>query len=356
MLLKNEMELTLTIEVSEAFLTKLRPYNMIQPLLDRILEIGARKPLLEAAARNPLFADELIRLLLETIQVSEISNSVWNAAVANEGCGAEVVISLESRFGEIVITEAILMTAASKGVPRTIVFLFNRAGSAVITEDVLSSAAERRTFNMDTMMRLLLEKATNVPMTDRLVNLAARYNSVENCLPLNWARSRQSEISPALTQAAAATYENFQFLLDETGDVEISEEVLVTIVNKSCQAIETLTMLLDRSIQFSITPKVLIKAAGNAEGPGPLVTYLLEHSNGVSVTNEVFLSTAASGNDEVLLILSRHCAMDEVSVMWTQISQLYHAAATGIYKHIGSKVTTRNVSSRTRTLRKSEPC
>lgn len=335
LLLKNVMKKTLTIEVLEAFLSTLTSYDMIQPLLDRIGETSAGERLLEAAARNPLFGDELIRLLLETIQVSELSNSVWSAAVANQGCGVEIVKLLESRFGKIIITEATMMTAASEGMPRTMAFLLNRTSNEMITEDVLLSAPGRITLYSDEMMIFLLEKAIDVPMTERLVNRAARYCSVNHCLPLIWARSGQSKISPALAQAAAENYENFKFLLDETGDVEIGEEVLETIVNKNCHAIETLTMLLDRSIHFSITPKVLIKAAGNVEEPGPLVTYLLKHSNDVSVTDDVFLSTAASGNDEVLLILSRHCAMDKVPVMWAQISQLYRAAATEIpnYSH-----------------------
>jgi len=140
LLVEDSTRVVLTVEVPEALAAALSSYESIQLLLDRVDNLGNTERILTAAAGNPRFGDDLVKVMLKTISASYITECVWNAAAANEGCGIEVLILLEKRMGPIDITEKLLIATATKGAPRTMAFLLQRSGNASITENVIASA------------------------------------------------------------------------------------------------------------------------------------------------------------------------------------------------------------------------
>lgn len=332
LLMEDSDRSVLTVEVLAALAETLGSYESMQFPLDHIDNLKITEQILKAAAGNRRFGDELVKIMLETTPASNITECVWNAAAANEGCGLEVLMLLEKRVGQIDITEKLLIATASKGAARTMVFLLTRSGNAKITENVIASALKvpvRGWWADMTMVRLLLERAVDLPMSEKSLDLAARNGTIETFKSV-WTRCHEPNVSSTLLQAAAENIHDLKtikFLLDKIEDFHIGEEIIEAIIDRKEGAIEMLELCIDRKLSLNITQNVLIKAAGNSLASESLMKLLLKHAKNIAITDEIFQSAAAAGQHKLLLTLSHHCGIDEVLPKWTDIAKLHDAAA-----------------------------
>lgn len=331
LLLENSDKSVLTVEALEALAERLGSYELMQLLLDHIDKLTITEQMLKGAAGNYRFGDELVKVMLETTPASSITECVWNAAAANLEFGLEVLMLLEKRVGQIDVTEK-LMAAASEGTPRTMAFLLTRSGDAKITENVIASALEATgpAYGADmAMVRLLLERAVDLPLSEKALDLAARNGTIETFKSV-WTRCSEPNVSSTLLQAAAGNRRDLKpmkFLLDKIKDFYIGEEIIEAIIDREEGAIEMLELCMDHKLSLNITHNVFMKAAGNYLTSNLLMKLLLEQAKDIAITDEIFQSAAAAGQDELLLTLSHHCAMDEVLPKWTNIAKLHNAAA-----------------------------
>jgi len=330
-LMEDSNRSVLTIEVLEALAETLSSYELMQLLLDHVDKLKTTEQILKAAARNGRFGDELVKILLEMTPASSIMECVWNAAAANKGCGPEVLMLLEKHVGQIEVTEKLLMTTASKGTLRTMVFLLERSGNAKITENIIASArgpASRHAADM-IMVRLLLERAVDLPLSERSLDLVARNGTIETFKSV-WTRCHEPNASSTLLQAAAQNLRDLkimQFLLDKIEDFHIGEKIIEAIIDREEGAIAMLELCIDRKLPLIITHNVLMKAAGNSSTSELLMKLLLKHAKNIAITDEIFQSAAAAGRHKLLLTLSHHCGIGEVLPKWTDIAKLHDAAA-----------------------------
>jgi hypothetical protein len=187
MFLDEDPEIELTEEVLEAAIWRLEPDETLLSLLERVRAIGIKARFLEAAAINTHFGDELLKLLMEIGKVVEIPKKLVKCAAANCGTGAEVMQLLERQFGKVEISDEFMATAASQGCPGTMMFLLERVDNAIIMEEILIKAIENLNFCIEKQaIRLLIGKATNIPITDDILRSAARNLIYKDTLALLW--------------------------------------------------------------------------------------------------------------------------------------------------------------------------
>ena len=327
----------LTIDVLEVLAETLGSYESTRLLLKYIdpddPKFTAR--ILEAAARNDIFGDELVKVLVESAPALYATNKIWEAAAANTGCGLEILLLLEKHLGQIDVTEELLIVTAWKGTPRTMDFLLQRSQNVTVTERIIESAfrqSARRWLDVSTstMVRLLLQQVDDLPFpTANLLESAARYCGFET-FKWVWNRCHGSSISSTMIHAAAANSRNqktLKLLLERMEDFEVSDEVIEAIVTRAHNAVKSLKICIDRGAVLNITHKMLSGAAGRLPSSKALVMFLLEHTDNSLLNDEVFQSAAASGHHDLLITLSRHCGKDEVLPQWTEIARLRDIAA-----------------------------
>ena len=330
-LLEDTGKSTLALEVLEALAETLASYESMQFMLDHIDKFRIPERILKAAAGNRRFGDDLVKKMLETTPASSITEHIWHAAAANEGCGLEVLMLLEKHAGQIVITEKLMMVTASQGAPRTMAFLIKHSSNATITESVIASAlkAQGPSFFEDmTMVRLLLERAFDMPISGELLELAAR-NGTIGIFKSIWRRCQEPKVSSSMLRAAVGNTRDLRIiksLLEGTEDFHVGEEIVEAIVDRPEGAEEIFNMCIDRRLSFNVTQRVLLKAAGNTSTTKSLMELLLKHAQESAITDELFKSAAAAGQRKLLTILSRRCEMDEVLRKWTDIADLRDAA------------------------------
>lgn len=200
MLIEDSDRSVLTAEVLEALAKTVDPHESMELLPNHIDNLKVSEQILKGAAGNWRFGDELVKIRMETTPASYITQSVWNAAAANEGCGPEVLMLLEKCVGQFDVTEKLLTITASKGVPRTMMFLLKHCGDAKITENVIASALNTSRIAMGadvTMVRLLLERAFDVPISEKLLDLAARKGTIETFESI-WTRCHEPKVFSTL--------------------------------------------------------------------------------------------------------------------------------------------------------------
>lgn len=121
--------------------------------------------------------------------------------------------------------------AARKGSTRTMTFLSDHTSAplkeAIVVEALMSRHLEK--------VQLVLGRATDLPVTRKLVHTAARYSCLES-LALIWERACRAEMTEDVTRnlAEAAMLngvwpENLRFLLDKVEDLVVGPEALVNV-------------------------------------------------------------------------------------------------------------------------------
>lgn len=318
----------MTEEVLEAMLTCLASEEALQLVLDRLKDLKITGKILQAAASNYSFGDQLVGLLLDRVNLLDGVEPLLTKAAGNEPFGLEVILLLQRRVGNINVTQEAMVEAVEWGSKRTMTFLFNHT-SAPITEAVVVGASMNGDLER---VQFVLDRAADLLITRKMVHTAARYSSLE-CLALIWERACRAKITEAVTKDVAqaaienrrSDHENLRFLLDEVKDIVIGPEALVSITRKGPDSVPLLNLLIDRGINLQITHDMLQAAAGSLRGDTSLITFLMERSDKAMLTDELFRAAAGSGNYWVLQELSTYCGLAEVPEKWFDLARLHDA-------------------------------
>ncbi|KAI1325809.1 hypothetical protein F5Y16DRAFT_253655 [Xylariaceae sp. FL0255] len=217
--------------------------------------------------------------------------------------------------------------------------LLNKRGDQIeITADVVQAAAENYRSGKEVMALLLNKRGDQIEITADVVQAAAKNEECgeEVMALLLDKRGDQVEITADVVQAAAKNSrsgkEVMALLLDKRGDqVEISTQLICSLARDF--DVRSMALLLDkRGDQIEITADVVQAAAGN-EGSGKEVMSLLLKRRYESVLNHlneaVGLAAAASGQIEILGLISCYNDLFERQAEWSIIANFYYAAKHG---------------------------
>ena len=321
----------MTEEVLEAMMSRLASEELLQLILNRVADLEITEKILLAAASNRFFGDQLVGLLLDRVDRLVLLDSVLSEAAGNYTFGLELILLLQRRVGSINVTPEALERAARQGSIRTMTFLLEHT-SAPITEAVIMEAIRGCIYpNYVEKVQLLLDRATNLPVTRQMVDMATRYSCLE-CLALIWQRACRIEmtedVARDLAQAAissAGAVSNLMFLLDVVEDLVVGPESLVSIARKGYNEVQLLNLLIDRGMNLQITQDVLRAAAGNYRDDSSLMTILLGQSDKAMLSEELFRVAAGSGSVGILQVLSEYCGLAEVPKKWLELARLHDA-------------------------------
>ena len=115
-------------------------------------------------------------------------------------------------------------------------FLLDRVDDLMITEDVLITVIVNYDFRHPRKtIGLVIERATDVTITDTVLGSAARYGSMDDgILALFWKRSHKSRFRIDVvwppTFCEIRVMECFVFLVEQTRDIEIGEGMVIDII------------------------------------------------------------------------------------------------------------------------------
>ena len=321
----------LTEEVLEAMMSRLASEETLQLVLDRVEDFEITGKILLAAANNYRFGDQLVEQLLERVNHLDIIDPLLVEAAGNETFGLELILMLQRRSGNINVTEKAIERAARTGSMRTMRFLLDNT-SAPITAAVVVGALTTCRFGKDLeKVQLLLDRATNLPVTRQMLYTAALHSRLE-CFALIWERACRAEITEDVTRDLAQAailgdggVKKLTFLLDEVENIMVSPEALVSIVGKGYDQVPLLSLLIDRGINLQITNDVLQAAAGNCKNDKSLMTVLLERSDRAILSDELFRAAAGSGFVGILQMLSEYRGLAEIAQKWLDLARLHDA-------------------------------
>ena len=300
----------------------------LQLVLDRMVDLEITEGILLAAASNRSFGDRLVGLLLYRVNLVDLIDPLLTEAAGNARTGLEVIMLLQRRVGKINVTQKVLERASGTGSVRMMTFLLDRF-PATITEPLVVGALMKYDVKM---VELILNRATDLPITRKLVYMTARYSNPE-CLAFIWKRACTAEMDGDvvrdLAQAAIENKrcpENLEFLFDKVGNNVIGHlEVPISVVSKGWKAARVFNFLINHGVAFKITQELLQAATGNIGNDISLMKFLLEQSNGVALTDELFRAAAGAGSKAVLQVLSEYCGLPKVPKKWLDLVRLRDA-------------------------------
>ena len=324
-------------EVIEVMMKCLASEEALQLLLAQVEDLEITGKILLAAASNRSFADQLVEWLWDKMNILDIVDPLLVEAAGNQSFGLEVILLLQRRLGDINVTQKALERAVIKGSMRTMTFLWDHT-SAPITEAIIVGALMS---NRLQMVELLLNRATDLPVTQNMVLVAAKHGN-HDCLAFVWERAHIADMNEEgtrdLAQAAIENKfcapENLRFLLDEMESFVIGPEILIILARKARQPALLLNFLIESGVKLQSTGEVLQAAAKSVICyQSSLMTFLLERSAKIELTDEFFKVAAASGSRTTLGVLSSYCGMAEIPQRWLDLACLHDAVHSG---HSGS--------------------
>ena len=317
----------MTTEVLEAMMKSLESGEALQLVLDRPKDFEISGKVLLAAANNRFFGDRLVRQLWDKVNILDFVDPLLVEAAGNRVLGLEIILLIQHRLGHIKVTQEVLERAARSGSVRTMAFLLDHT-SAPTTEAIVVRALMSDELDM---VRLIFDRATDLPITRTMVSAAASHFSNE-CFSFLWERACTAEMTEDVTRdlAQAAiennylTKEGLKIFLDQVRDLVITPKALINLARLHHDSVPLLELLIDHGAMFQITRESLQAAVtGNHAS---LVTFLLERSDGIELTDDIFRAAAGMGGEEVLQLLSKYCELAEVSEKWLDIARLYEAS------------------------------
>ncbi len=318
-----ERDWEITNEVLEAMMRNLHSEETLQLVLDRMVDLEITEGILLAAASNWSFGDKLVGLLLDRVNLVDIIDPLLTEAAGNTGTGLEVIMLLQRRVGKINVTQKALERASGARSVRTVIFLLDRF-PATITESMVVGALIKYDIKM---VELILKRATDLPITRKLVYMTARYSDPE-CLSFILQRACTADMNEdVIRELAQAAIENticheiLEFLLDKVGNNVIGHLEVPMSVASEC----VLNFLINHGVAFKVTQKLLLAATANIGNDSSLMKFLLEQSNGVALTDEFFRAAAGAGSKAVLQVLSQYCGLPKVPKKWLDLVRLRDA-------------------------------
>ena len=323
----------MTEEVLEVMMKCLASEELLQLVLDQVEDLEITGKILLAAASNLSFADQLVGRLWDKVNILDIIDSLLVEAAGNQRFGLEVILLLQRRVGDINVTQKALERASIEGSMRTMTFLLDHA-SAPITEALIVGALMG---NRLQMVQLLLNRAIDLPVTQNMVHVAARYGN-HDCLAFVWERAHIADMNEegtrGLVQAAIENRrwakDNLRFFLDKIENIVVGPEMLISIARKAQTPALLFNLLIENGVNFQSTGEVLQAAAGSTICyESSLMTFLLERSDKIELTDEIFKAAAGSRSKKILEMLSNYCGMAEIPQRWLDLACLHDAVDSG---------------------------
>lgn len=179
--------------------------NLSPDLVLNILKrsgVDVTTQLLEAAATNWYHGDVLVEVLLARADLHVLLEDVFVEAVANWFYGIEVIHVLEGRFGQIDLTERLMVKCVRRATNDTIDFLLSRTKPAKMTHKVLVSAIENQVYGQHDVKFRVAEKSLHIPITIDILESAAEYGDLD-LFRFLWNQCRRSSVPEDLFNAAS---------------------------------------------------------------------------------------------------------------------------------------------------------
>ena len=324
----------MTKEVLEVMMQYLASEEALQLVLDRVDDMEITKNILLAAASNRLFDDKLVGRLLDRVNLWDVIDPLLVEAAGNEWFGPEVILLLQRRVGAINVTPKAIEKACQEGAVRTVLYLLDHS-SAPITESIMLGALRSGRLQL---VKLMLNRVTDLPVTSNMVHMAVRYSAGSCCLAFfrerGWIAEDNEDVIEELIQAAIMNdpywaEESLRFFLKEIKNIVVSPETLICIARKDWEPVLLLNLLIFYGVRLQITCEVLRAAAGSICDDSSLMISLLERSESIELSEEVFKAAAGSGSRKVLQVLSDYCGMAEISKKWLDLALLHDTINSG---------------------------
>ena len=314
----------MTSEVLEVMMKCVHSGEVLQLILDRPKDFELTGKVLLAAANNIYFGDRLVAHLMDKVNLHDCIDPLLVEAAGNKDLGLEIILLIQRQSGHINVSREALERAACYGSVRTMAFLLDYK-SAPVTEEIVERALM---LNEMDMVRLVFDRATDLPITRTMVSAAASCVH-DRCLDFLWERVCTAEMTEDLTKdLALATIENcyatkkvFEIFLDHVKDLVLTPEAIISIARRDDVSMPLLELLIDHGAIVRITREIL-QAAATSKDPA-LITFLLERSDGIELTDDIFRAAAGTGGEEVLQVLSNYCELVKISEKWLDIVRLH---------------------------------
>nr|XP_036589824.1 ankyrin repeat domain-containing protein 28 [Colletotrichum truncatum]KAF6801829.1 ankyrin repeat domain-containing protein 28 [Colletotrichum truncatum] len=269
-------------------------------------QVKITQDIVEAAARDTEFGEELMKLLLEERgDEITITEEVVKAAVGNQAYGESIFRLLLEKRGEIAITEEVVKAAVGNQAYGEPIFrlLLEKRGEIAITEEVVKAAIGNQAYGEPIFRLLLEERGDKIAITEEVVKAAVGNQAYGEPIFRLLLRERGDEIAITEEVVKAAVGNQaygesiFRLLLEERGDeITITEEVVKAAVGNQAYGESIFRLLLEeRGDEITITEEVVKAAVGN-QGYGESILRLLleERGDKIAITEEVV--KAAVGN------------------------------------------------------------
>ena len=312
----------------EVMMKCLTSEEALQLVLDQAEDFEITGKILLAVASNRSFADQLVGRLLDKVNILDIIDPLLVEAAGNQRFGLEVILLLQRRLGDINVTQKSLERASTEGSMRTMTFLLDH-GSAPITEAIIVGALMS---NRLQMVQLLLNRAIELPITQNMVHVAAKYGD-HDCLAFVWERAHIADMNEegtrGLVQAAIENRwwakDNLRFFLNKIEKTIVGPEILISIATKGQEPSLLFNLLLDCGVKMQVTREVLQAVARSKDDDSSTMRHLLEQSDKIELTDEIFKAAAGSNSRKTLEVLSNHCGMAEIPQRWLDLACLQDA-------------------------------
>ena len=315
----------ITTEVLEAMMRSLASAEALQLVLDRARDFEITGKVFLAAANNQFYGDRLVGQLWDKVNSLDFIDPLLVEAAGNKNLGLEIAMLIQRPNGQINVSQEALERAACYGSVRTMTFLLDHK-SAQITEAIAVRALMSGDLDM---VRLVFDRATDLPITRTMVSAAAPHSG--GCFSFLWERVCTAEITEDIIRdLAQAAIENrcpikemFEIFLDRVKDLVLTPKAIINIARLGDHSISLLELLIDHGAIVPITREIL-RAAASSKHPA-LIKFLLERSDGIELTDDIFRAAAGVGSEVVLQVLSNYCGLTEVSEKWLDIVRLREA-------------------------------
>ena len=343
-----------SVEVTRELLTrviKCLEWDIVLDFLNGVDIQGMELQLLETAASNPNCGGRLVRLIQERSNVMLDADTLLDAALKNRDDGLNIIRIDEENFGQITMTEEIMVKIVRSGGPSDLNLLSEAAKSlfdrTLITQRVIMGAmgvARTRSAGQtnhpedrveNDIRRIVALNASHAISVEEL-KAAARTADTQSFIYLYNHRIDDSiaHVRTDLMREAGRNEEPYtrgilDFLLDQSQVSEIEEEVLLTLVAHG-NPCSTISLCTTRSIALHVTNGVLKSAiltrAYELRHGEPLLATLLQYICPETIDIEELSKAAAFvGREDLLHVLSDVLGLTSPPSKWHNIACLYKA-------------------------------
>ncbi|OQE19034.1 hypothetical protein PENSTE_c016G01255 [Penicillium steckii] len=272
--------------------------EVMQILLDECgSDLVIDDEILQAIARNEYEGLGMMKLLLSRQQEGfKVTEQTFNLAAEHNNLEMLELLVNNSNDSELPITDKTLIAVADNIHGESLIeYLFDLKGYDLpVSEDSLISIASVEFLRANEVLSFLLEKWTEIPVTDQLLEATCVYPTALNLL-----LDRRHDSLPIqnMIQGAVANYFYGGIVLKILLDlqlVEIDEWLIETVAGNSY----TLEVIYNRNPHFLVTPKIVTAALRNVDS----IRILLDRQRDQILITEDDMKAVLMGPDSYSVI------------------------------------------------------